>query len=96
MGENVGQKMMCRTCSINPKNIFGQIVGKVVRLTQNADIPFLHGNFAQLANTNDDHVKNRHAKLYKQVALKSLPVILTNILSQFVPYLTLQNRFCCR
>ena len=50
MRKNVGQKMICRTCSMNPKNIFGQNVGKVVRLTQHADIAFLHQNVVQLPN----------------------------------------------
>ena len=42
--------MICRTCSINSKKIFGQNVGKVVRLTENADIALLHQNVAQLCN----------------------------------------------
>ena len=42
MGENVGQKIICRTRSINPKKIFVQNIGKVVRLTQHANIVFLH------------------------------------------------------
>ena len=50
MGENVGQKMFCRKLSINPKNIFGQNVGKVVKLTQHADIAFPYQNIAQLPN----------------------------------------------
>ena len=50
IGENVGQKIICRTRSINPKNIFVQNVGKVVRLTQHADIAFLHQNISQLPN----------------------------------------------
>ena len=50
VGENVGQKMICRIRFINPKAIFGQNVGKVIRLTQNADIAFLHQNVAQLPN----------------------------------------------
>ena len=50
MGENIGQKMICRTRSINPKNVFGQNVGKVVRLIKHADFAFLHQNVAQLPN----------------------------------------------
>ena len=33
MDENVGQKMICRTLSINPKKRFEQNVGEVIRLT---------------------------------------------------------------
>ena len=50
MGENAGQKMICQKCSISPKNIFGQNVGKVVRLKQHANIAFLHQNIAQHSN----------------------------------------------
>ena len=50
MGENVGRKTICRTLSINPKKVFAQNVGKVVRLTQHADIAFLHQNVSQLPN----------------------------------------------
>ena len=48
MGENAGQKIICRTHSINPKKIFVQNFGKVVRLTQHADIAVLHQNVSQL------------------------------------------------
>ena len=50
IGENVGQKIICRTRSTNPKNIFVQNVGKVVRLTQHTDIAFLQQNVWQLPN----------------------------------------------
>ena len=50
MGENVGQKLICRTRSTNPKKIFAQNIGKVVRLTQNTDIAFLQQNISQLSN----------------------------------------------
>ena len=50
IGENVGQKIICRTRSINPQKMFVQNVGKVVRLTQHADIAFLHQNISQLPN----------------------------------------------
>ena len=50
MGENVGQKIIFGTRSINPQKIFVQNVGKVVKLTQNADIAFLHQNVSQLPN----------------------------------------------
>ena len=50
MGENVGQKVISRTHSINSKKIFVQNVGKVVRLTQHANIAFVHQNVSQLPN----------------------------------------------
>ena len=50
MGENVGQTVIYRTRSIIPKKIFGQNVGKVIRLMQHADIAFLHQNIALLPN----------------------------------------------
>ena len=50
MGENVGQKLICRTRSTNPKKIFAQNIGKVVRLTQHTDIAFLQQNISQLSN----------------------------------------------
>ena len=50
MGEDVGQKTICGTRFINPKKIFVQNVGKLVRLTQHADIAFLHQNVSQLPN----------------------------------------------
>ena len=50
MNKNVGRKMICRTRSINLKNIFGQNVDRVVKLTRHADIAFLHQNVAQLTN----------------------------------------------
>ena len=34
MGENIGENIICQTCSINPKKIFDQNVGKMVRLMQ--------------------------------------------------------------
>ena len=37
--------------------------------------------------------KNRHAELYKQVAPRSLPVILANMLAKFAPCLTHKNVF---
>ena len=50
IGENVDLKIICRTRSTNPKKIFVQNVGKVVRLTQHTDIAFLQQNVSQLRN----------------------------------------------
>ena len=92
MGENVGQKMICQRRSISHKNIFAQNVGKVVRLTKHADIAFLYQNVVQLSNIMTMS-KNRHVELYKQVAPRSLPVILANMLAKFTPCLTHKNVF---
>ena len=75
MGENIGQKIICETRSINPEKIFVQNVGKVVRLTLHADIAFVHQNVSQLPNMMIMS-KRGMSKTVQEKAPRSLPVIL--------------------
>ena len=78
MGENVGQKIIFGTRSINPQKIFVQNVGKVVKLTQNADIAFLHQNVSQQACQT---VQRSGTKIFASN-------ISANLLAKFIPCAT--------
>ena len=93
MGENVGHKTICRTRSINPKKIFAQNVGKLVRLTQHADIAFLHQNISQLGASSLYSLKclffvpkKQACQTVQRTGTKIFASnIVANILAKFVP-----------